>query len=262
MSKNNRKKLIAKYPLRFAAQYGSCMCIYKLSFNDHFFISSTTQLIKRAYVISADLERRLRLGIKPNDIYANVVACIKEHDVKEMIIEVLFTVDKVGELPAALQRMYNIVRDNPKCLNTTFEASAPIDVAAAVNPDEKISGKIVGTFAEEPAKPWLQSVAGIEVEAPRKEVVPPKHFVPVVQPNVNEYGMIAAVDPHKGVDQTTAAVVIIDPISEPGNVVAHYKHRPEKMNSFQEALKKITQEYGATYNPEIGDQGNNTLEEK
>lgn len=171
------KKLVMKFPFRYQDEYSSQMCLYKLCFNDHFFVAGCKRLKKRVLQHSEEIERKLRLGLKKDDIYEKVINYIRETGCSEFVVELIFPIALESEIPMYEQRVFNLVNGNPLCLNTDLHAhkrtyhqkkaeAPPIRLEPKPAPDPKPKRQP----KKQPVPPDWKSVVNVEVEAPPMEI--------------------------------------------------------------------------------------------
>lgn len=126
-------------PFRYSMKNGekekSITCICKLWFGKKYFIRKFKALHQGVDVIACDIDRRLRLGQKPEDIYDKVIKYIKRSRCTQFEVEVVFKSDKPQEILLNEYKLLLAGKDDDDCLNTSSEVEFPkwipiIDVEA------------------------------------------------------------------------------------------------------------------------------------
>lgn len=110
-----------RYSMKNHEHYPSCTCVCKLWFGKKYFIRKFKAMHSGVDVIARDIDRRLRLGQKPDDIYDNVIKYIKRSRCTQFEVEMVFRSDKAQEI---LLNEYSLLQGSkldPDCLNTVFD---------------------------------------------------------------------------------------------------------------------------------------------
>lgn len=116
-------------PFRYSMKGGeaqkSVTCVCKLWFGKKYFIRKFKALHQGVDVIARDIDRRLRLGQKPEDIYDLVIKYIKRSRCSQFEVEVLFKSDKAQEVLLQEYKLLQESKTDADCLNTAFEVEYP-----------------------------------------------------------------------------------------------------------------------------------------
>lgn len=102
-------------------RYTSSTCVCKLWFGKKYFIRKFKSLHAGVDVIARDIDRRLRLGQKPDDIYDNVIKYIKRSRCTQFEVEMIFKSDKAQEVLLSEYTALQASKSDPDCLNAVFD---------------------------------------------------------------------------------------------------------------------------------------------
>lgn len=116
-------------PFRYSMKNGerekSVTCVCKLWFGKKYFIRKFKALHQGVDVIACDIDRRLRLGQKPEDIYDLVIKYIKRSRCSQFEVEVVFKSDKAQEVLLQEYKLLQTGKGDVDCLNTTHDVEFP-----------------------------------------------------------------------------------------------------------------------------------------
>lgn len=106
-----------RYSMKNNERHPSKTCVCKLWFGKKYFIRKYKSLSQGLDVTAADIDRRLRLGQKPDDLYDLVLKYIKRSRCTQFEVEVMCMSDKVQEILLQEHRLLIAGKDDPDCLN-------------------------------------------------------------------------------------------------------------------------------------------------
>jgi len=110
-----------RYSMKNHEKYPSCTCVCKLWFGKKYFIRKFKALHQGVDTIARDVDRRLRLGQKPGDIYDLVTKYIKRSNCQQFIVEMVFRSDKAQEILLQEYKLLQDAKGSEDCLNTVFD---------------------------------------------------------------------------------------------------------------------------------------------
>lgn len=103
----------------------SCSCVMKLWFGKRYFIWKSKALHQSLKSISKEIDQRLRIGQKPDDIYDGVIKYIRRANVNKFEAEVVFKSDNPQELLVQEYKLLQVGKGDDSCLNVKFEPLMP-----------------------------------------------------------------------------------------------------------------------------------------
>lgn len=103
----------------------SCSCVMKLWFGKRYFIWKSKALHQSLTSISKEIDQRLRLGQKPDDIYDGVIKYIRRANVNKFEAEVVFKSDNPQELLVQEYKLLQQGKKDENCLNVKYEPLLP-----------------------------------------------------------------------------------------------------------------------------------------
>lgn len=106
---------------KFRENYPNKSCVYKIWAADYFFIWKCQALHNSMYHIGGDIERRVRLGPKPGNIFSKLVDHLVSENISELEVEVILQSDDPFELLKLEHETLLLNSGNKKCLNTSFK---------------------------------------------------------------------------------------------------------------------------------------------
>lgn len=109
-----------RYSMKNNERYPSCTSVCKLWFGKKYFIRKFKSMHQGVEVIARDIDRRLRLGQKPEDIYDKVIKYIKRSRCSQFEVEMVFKSDRAQDILLNEYRMLQAAKDDEDCLNTVF----------------------------------------------------------------------------------------------------------------------------------------------
>lgn len=118
-----------EFPVKFKDNYPSKSCIYKLSFGSKYLIVKAKAFKQSIQMVTEGIDRKIRLGYKPDDIYEKVLKHIKTSRVTFCTAEVLFQSDDHSELIAFESAILSKCSIDPLCLNISFDPYIPSWIA-------------------------------------------------------------------------------------------------------------------------------------
>lgn len=110
---------------QFDEPYPSSGSIIKLHFGKKYFILKTKALQQAVNRVAVELDQRMRLGLKPGDIYEKVVKHIHAGRVTMMRVEALLLSDDPAQLLITEHKLLKEAAKDDLCLNTTFFPMIP-----------------------------------------------------------------------------------------------------------------------------------------
>lgn len=117
---------------KFREDLPSQPSVYKLWFGKKFLILKCKALHQSVQQVSIELDRRLRLGTKPNDIYAKTTEHIKRARITIMEVEVLCQPESPLELLKCEWRASHKALLDPNCLNVPMPQMFPAWIPEAI----------------------------------------------------------------------------------------------------------------------------------
>ena len=104
----------------------SCTCVMKLWFGQkYYFIWKAKALHQSVNSAAIDIDQRLRLGQRPNDIWDKVIKYIKRSRVTQFEVEVVFASNNPQEILLKEYRLLQEAKNDPCCLNVSYEPLTP-----------------------------------------------------------------------------------------------------------------------------------------
>jgi hypothetical protein len=106
----------------------STKCIYKVTFGKKFYIGKAKTLLQSCEMMATLIERALRTGtVNSADMYYHVVQHIKRTRTLKAYAEMIHDGDNQpeSELLKVEQQLLTKHKDNPDCLNNSFDAYIP-----------------------------------------------------------------------------------------------------------------------------------------
>lgn len=110
---------------KFREPHPNTSCVFRVWFGKKFLIWKCKALHQSVNTIAMDLDRRLRLGVKDDDLYKKAVGYINRGRVTLFEVEVVLTSDDPVVLLQEEYRLFQDGRTNPDCLNETFMQQMP-----------------------------------------------------------------------------------------------------------------------------------------
>jgi len=106
-----------RYSMKNNQKHPSKTCVCRLWFGKKYFIRKYKALTQGLNVTASDIDRRLRLGQKPDDLYDLVIKYIKRSRCTQFEVEVVLMSDNVQEILLQEYKMLKEGANDPECLN-------------------------------------------------------------------------------------------------------------------------------------------------
>lgn len=117
-----------KYPMRLRGggdTYGQEACVYKMWADEKFMIWKGRAFSKSVSQSSETIERSLRVPIKPGNPFEKFTNFIQERRCMFVEVEPISYPQNALELLKLEHTLLQQEKDNPRCINTIFEAYIP-----------------------------------------------------------------------------------------------------------------------------------------
>lgn len=109
----------------YKERYRSESTIYKAWFGKKYLIWKGKALQQSVEMISKDIDNRMRLGLKENDVFENVIKHIARARVTMFVVEAVLQSDNPVELLIREHELLKAGKEDPACLNTTHFPTFP-----------------------------------------------------------------------------------------------------------------------------------------
>jgi len=113
------------FRISYRDKYRSVMCVYKIWVDDRYFIGSAKALKQHMEHLSIGIDRRLRNGLLPSDIYYDLIVVIKETNVQVIEVEVVSASVSGYDMLKSCYDELQKAKVDPMCINKTFEPYIP-----------------------------------------------------------------------------------------------------------------------------------------
>ncbi len=110
-----------RYAMKNNERHPSVTCVCKLWFGKKYLIRKFKALHQGLEVLAADIDRRMRLGQKPDDIYDLVIKYIKRSRCAIFEVEVVFKSNKAQEVLLQEYKLLQQAKGDADCLNTKMD---------------------------------------------------------------------------------------------------------------------------------------------
>ena len=113
------------FRVSYRGEYKSVMCVYKIWVGDKYFIGSAKALKQHIEQLSIGIDRQLRNGIKPDNLYHDLITEIQKTNIQVVEAEVIYTADSGYSMLRSCYNVLQLSKDDSNCLNTTYHPYIP-----------------------------------------------------------------------------------------------------------------------------------------
>jgi len=113
------------FRISYRGEYKSVMCVYKIWVGNKYFIGSAKALKQHIEQLSIGIDRQLRNGIKPDNLYYDLIIEIQKTNVQVVEAEVIYTAISGYSMLRSCYNELQICKNDSNCLNNTYHPYIP-----------------------------------------------------------------------------------------------------------------------------------------